>query len=226
MLISHSCFLFPIGSPIRQLLIVCDIVFSFVPIVMLYYSIKGYHYTHNENKYILRLFGFGLIATPIEIYLTQDYKLSFLCTLALCLLVCKIYYSQLNKYLKITLYVVLCFASQYLFEGGYNYVLFTLIILYTQYYKNRYLDDKWVFLCIGIVSFIDGFFYIYILYKTQVPILYILQTIESLSYMIGYVFVRWINNDDRMTNKFNKYFFYIAYPLQFFMIAMIKVISS
>lgn len=97
---------------------------------MLYFAIEGFYNTHNLRKYILRLTRFGVLATPAEIYLTEEPRGSFLTTLALCLITCLVHEKIKNTYIKLLLYLGLLVLAHIRFEGGYKYIIFTLLIIY------------------------------------------------------------------------------------------------
>lgn len=208
-------------------LYVVSIFFSrIVGPIMIYFLVDGYFYTKDIKKYLKRLLIFGIISwfsysfysygdlLPIRMNPFIIHTGGIIFNLFLCLLLIYILDKKNYSIIINVLITLLVFYISLFFDWGGYCVLLTLIFYYFR--GNKVL--KWILY--SIVCLVYGF-YIFI-----DPIKFSISTGNNI-YALGCLLVIPIiellyNGDSGKKNNFNKYFFYIYYPVHLIIIGLLK----
>ncbi len=204
---------------------------------MAYFLVQGYMHTKDLKKYALRLFVFALISWPCFVYYKYGTPLplaisdkavsvmhriysiplssgSFLLvythfgviyTLFLSLMLLRLYDDQkLSEPVKVCAFALLFLLS--LFGDWPIYDLLFTFIFYV-FRDNKKL--MWILYCVAaLMSFESGGFTLYGIYQTG---LFLVPVLLSL-----------YNGKRSIKNAFNKWFFYIFYPLHLLVLGLIR----
>lgn len=184
--------------------------------IMCFFLAEGYFYTQSKKKYGLRLFSFAVIS-QIPYSLAKHNKLftldfSMIFTLFLCFNILLIYDKVKNNLIKWLCIVVLIFIS-FLGDWGIFAPLWVLIFWIFRGNKSaiiiRYSVISTMVISLNIVFCVMNNMYL----KFAMFQIGVFGAIPlSLMY----------NGEPGRNNLFNKWFFYIIYPLHLLVIAIIK----
>ncbi|MCR5203355.1 MAG: conjugal transfer protein TraX [Lachnospiraceae bacterium] len=219
MLINHIAYAFLSDS--GYLFQICDGIGKFTAITMIYFLVDGYFYTKSLKKYFIRLLIFALISQPffyIVFCKGKDYfYLNFLFTLILCLLSVRIYYSKSNISIKYLIFIVIIVLSG-LCDWNFLAIIMTLLFLLVRDKRitlfTAYISSA---ICTSLMTFLPT------LKGGKNSLLEII--IGFIFMLFSYVLIRYFYNGKKALKyvKFNKYFFYIFYPLHLIIISLFMV---
>ena len=203
MLIDHVALLFiPSSSCVYT---ICRFIGKLTAPIMCYFLAEGYSYTTSKFKYGVRLFAFSIIsqfAFSLAFYNTLfTFKLNMIFTLFLCFLVLLSYEKIRNKEIKFVAILCLIVLSDFCDWG----IFAPLWVLYFYIFKGKILAQ--------VVSY-------YSITVLVIEIKYIIiknygwSNILILMGLFLFIPVLYLYNGKKgNSNKFNKWFFYIFYPL-------------
>jgi len=203
MVIDHIAYMFiPASNSIYSM---CRIIGKLTAPIMCYFLATGYSYTSSKLKYATRLLIFAIISQPaftLAFYNTLfKFKFNMIFTLLLCFLILISYEKVKNKFIKWTVILSLVIFSYFCDWGIFAplWVLFFFIfkdkisLQVISFYITTIVGI--IIKCIIISNYSWKNILIYLGLFLFIPILYL------------------YNGKKGNTNKFNKWFFYIFYPL-------------
>ena len=167
---------------------------------------EGYVYTRSLKKYLLRLFIFAVSIQMPSILFGYDYPMNIFFTLFLGLLSIYIFnLKKMNVILKIILIGFILFFSQK-FKLDYG-IYGILVIINFNIFRNNKFKILMNFLVLNI-------------YNVIFPKVFDLPDTQLFS-LISLVFIFMYNGEK---GRSMKYFFYLFYPIHFFILEVIKFI--
>ena len=179
--------------------------------IMCYFLAEGYNYTSSKFKYGLRLFIFSIISQftfSLAFYNTLFIlRLNMIFTLFLCFLVLLIYDKIKNKLLK-CLSITLLIIVSYFSDWG---IFAPLWVLGFYIFKGTIIVQVIIYNIVTIITIV----FKYLLLKNILWYSYFGMFI-GLFLFIPLIFL--YNGQKGNNNKFNKWFFYIFYPLHLLII--------
>ena len=168
---------------------------------------EGYVHTRSLKKYLLRLFIFAVSIQMPSILFGYDYPMNIFFTLFLGLLsICIFNLKKMNVILKIILIGFILFFSQK-FKLDYG-IYGILVIINFNIFRNNKFKILMNFLVLNI-------------YNVIFPKVFDLPDTQLFS-LISLVFIFMYNGEK---GRSMKYFFYLFYPIHFFILEMVKKIS-
>ena len=204
MIIDHIAFLFiPLSSPIYS---ICRVIGKLTAPIMCYFLAEGYKYTSSKTKYATRLLVFAIIS-QFAFSLTFYHTLfslnlfNMIFTLFLCFLVLLSYEKIRNKLIKWI--VISCLvAVSYFSDWG---IFAPLWVLGFYVFENETLKQVVYYYTITIFV---------IIFKCIIINNYSWNNILIQLGLFLFIPVLYLYNGEKgNSNKFNKWFFYIFYPL-------------
>lgn len=219
MLLDHIAWgLLDFSSPVSQLF---HTLGRLTAPIMCYFLAEGYYYTKSKKKYAVRLAVFAVITQPVWCFFhqtsifTPDFNMFF--TLLLALGAIHVEAAVKNDFKKFILLALICCVS--LFSDWYVFSILWCVIFYRFREANQ---RKWIgFSIVGASYFIYNF--VAVMGRTDNDIsrsilssLYTLGVFMAIPLLISY------NGEKGGTGKFNKWFFYVFYPLHLLIIGIIK----
>ena len=167
---------------------------------------EGYVHTRSLKKYLLRLFIFAVSIQMPSILFGYDYPMNIFFTLFLGLLsICIFNLKKMNVILKIILIGFILFLSQK-FKLDYG-IYGILVIINFNIFRNNKFKILMNFLVLNI-------------YNVIFPKVFDLPDTQLFS-LISLVFIFMYNGEK---GRSMKYFFYLFYPIHFFILEVIKFI--
>lgn len=167
---------------------------------------EGYVHTRSLKKYLLRLFIFAVSIQMPSILFGYDYPMNIFFTLFLGLLsICIFNLKKMNVILKIILIGFILFFSQK-FKLDYG-IYGILVIINFNIFRNNKFKILMNFLVLNI-------------YNVIFPKVFDLPDTQLFS-LISLVFIFMYNGEK---GRSMKYFFYLFYPIHFFILEVIKFI--
>lgn len=167
---------------------------------------EGYVHTRSLKKYLLRLFIFAVSIQMPSILFGYDYPMNIFFTLFLGLLsICIFNLKKMNVILKIILIGFILFFSQK-FKLDYG-IYGILVIINFNIFRNNKFKILMNFLVLNI-------------YNVIFPKVFDLPDTQLFS-LISLVFIFMYNGEK---GRSMKYFFYLFYPIHFFILKVIKFI--
>ena len=167
---------------------------------------EGYVHTRSLKKYLLRLFIFAVSIQMPSILFGYDYPMNIFFTLFLGLLsICIFNLKKMNVILKIILIGFILFFSQK-FKLDYG-IYGILVIINFNIFRNNKFKVLMNFLVLNI-------------YNVIFPKVFDLPDTQLFS-LISLVFIFMYNGEK---GRSMKYFFYLFYPIHFFILEVIKFI--
>ena len=165
---------------------------------------EGYVHTRSLKKYLLRLFIFAVSIQMPSILFGYDYPMNIFFTLFLGLLsICIFNLKKMNVILKIILIGFILFFSQK-FKLDYG-IYGILVIINFNIFRNNKFKILMNFLVLNI-------------YNVIFPKVFDLPDTQLFS-LISLVFIFMYNGEK---GRSMKYFFYLFYPIHFFILEVIK----
>lgn len=223
MLLNHISYIFmEPGSVLSEIFL--DIGY-FTAIVMCYFLVEGFSYTHSKKKYAIRLAIFAAFSEfPYCLAFTGNGLLRFcglnmIFTLLICfvlLLCCEKISNTLLKVLAIIGLMLLSLISDWLLLAP----IFTLLFLWADGSEDK---TKTAFilstLLFGLFTFVNGIG----MFPIRINIFYSLTSMVGIA-LAGIVMI-YFYNGKRMEKgrKFSKWFFYLFYPLHLLVLGMIRI---
>lgn len=198
----------------------------FTAIIMCYFLVEGYQYTHSKKKYACRLMIFALISElPYCLAFTGNGILEFcglnmLFTLFICFCILFSIERITNVALKITSIVVLILLSL-VSDWALLAPIFTLLFIWANGSKNK---TKVAFvisiILFGLFNFIGGIGR----FSFITNILYALGSIVGVAF--AGVTIIYFYNGKRMKQGrvFSKWFFYWFYPVHLLVLGIIRIL--
>lgn len=228
MLLDHIAWYFiPINSVLAQ-------IFHFIgrltAPVMCYFVAEGYHYTKDINKYLKRLLIFSVICHVLFV-IKANYRLNgfksiilnsetILCqtsvfwTLFLGLLALVVWFSDIPKTAKFCLIIIICCVSYF---GDWMF-MGVLWVLFFGIFRGNFKKQTIAYYVVALIS----------IAYVVIPNIYAGKPIQQNFWQIGLLFPPLLlllyNGTRGNTNPFNKWFFYIFYPLHLAVLAIISFI--
>lgn len=200
----------------------------FTAVVMCYFMVEGYQYTHSKKKYLQRLILFAVISQiPYSLAFARGTYIEFqnfsmMTTLTLCFLILLTLEQVKNKPLKILLILFLIFLT-YFCDWPLLAPIYTLLFVWAQNSERRLKAA--FFLC----TLLEGV-YAFSLYITFYAYW------ESLGYTIyamagvalGGLCILFLYNGKRIEKgqKFSKWFFYFFYPGHLLILGIIRIAAG
>lgn len=197
--------------------------------IMCYFIAEGFHYTHDVNKYLKRLGIFAIICYPIFVlkayiakYGVENFvfdptvlfcQSSVFVTLFLGLLALKTWNSKLDIKAKVALIILFCLLSYF----GDWMCLGVLWVLFFGIFRGDFKKQVIAYYALALVS----------ITYVAVPSLIYGQPLTSLIWQLGQLVPPLIlllyNGKKGSSHPFNKWFFYIFYPLHLIIIELLKL---
>ena len=212
MIIDHIAFAFiPSSNPIYS---ICRFFGKLTAPIMCYFLAEGYNYTSSKMKYGLRLFIFSIIsqfAFSLAFYNTLFIlKLNMIFTLLICFLILLCYDKIKNKLLKVFSIILLIIVSYFsdwgifapLWVLGFYIFKGKITVQVISYYISTILAIVFKYILIKNISF--NSLLIYFGLFLFIPFMYL------------------YNGQKGNNSKFNKWFFYIFYPLHLLIIMVLS----
>lgn len=189
--------------------------------IMCYFIAQGAKYTSNKKKYLLRILTLALISQIPWTLVHENtlltfkffYELNTIFTLFLGLLILFILNSNLKKYIKIPLLIVIAISS---FICDYE-IIGILYILCFYYLEKKYIPATLPL--IYMLSTIIGIF-INDLNSFAIPVYIFI----NLGLLLTIPLLSLYNSKKEKSNAINKYAFYIYYPLHLLIIFIINIL--
>lgn len=193
--------------------------------IMTYFLVEGFHHTRNLNKYIMRLVIFNLISwipfsfmtsghlVPIflneEGHLCVSIQQSVMYTLTLALLALKAIHSdKLDSVSKILCVLGLCIVS---LIGDWSFLLICWALI-----MDRYRNDfKKLAVLFSVFSIIMSLLSMSVSENG-------LWECYQFGVILALIPLYFYNGSKDFDNKFNKWFFYVFYPLHMFVLAVFQ----
>lgn len=201
---------------------ICRTVGRLTAPVMCFFIAEGFHYTHSKLKYGTRLCIFALISqlaytfancsTLITWQLISDWNVIFTFLIGFLILLC--YDKISNRLLKWLAIILLCIVS---FMGDWG-VIAPLWILFFYIFRNNKVRKN-IFFC--LVAAIEIAYDIYFMFAHGTPLQYGLW---HFGLFLVVPLLLTYNGEKGNSSKFNKWIFYIFYPLQFIVFGLIKMV--
>lgn len=213
MLIDHIAFCFiPMSTPNYT---ICRVIGKLTAPIMCYFLAEGYNYTSSKFKYGVRLIIFSIIsqfAFSLAFYNTVfSLNLNMIFTLFICFIVLLSYEKIKNKMIKWLTILFLILISDFCDWG----IFAPLWVLGFYIFKEKKIAQVVAYYVITIIAII-----IKIIIINNYPW-------NSICIYLGlFLFIPAIsiyNGKKGNNNKFNKWFFYIFYPMHLFIIALIRL---
>ena len=171
------------------------------------------YFTKNIEKFLLRLFVFGILTQPFAMYFTYYYfsALNIMFTLFSGVGFVYLQEKQINTLLKYIL-----FSFVFLLSLFSDYSLFGFLYMVMVYF---YLKKQNVHYILGVVFFSFLMEQNFSIYSSFVSVL----TVLLLVFCVEKNYIKNIKNKKNRKIK-NKYLFYLLYPLQFLLIKYLVTI--
>lgn len=197
----------------------------FTAIVMCYFLVEGFQYTHSKKNYAIRLAVFALISEiPYCLAFTEGavigfYGLNMLFTLLICFLILLSIEKITNRALKIAAVLGLALLSVFS-DWALLAPIFTLLFVWSQdstaKKKIAFVVSALVF---GIFNFVGGIGR----FSVQTNILYALASMIGIA--LGGIAILYLYNGKRMERgkTFSKWFFYLFYPIHLLILGIIRI---
>lgn len=189
--------------------------------IMAFMLYEGYLHTKDIKKYVLRLGIFALISWPAySFYETRQFfalQFGVIYTLFLALLTIWMWdKSNLKKGLKIVLVVVSCILSLF---GDWP-IFDILWPLFLFIYKD---DPKKQWTWFSILIFIEVLLTNAMMIGSSIPYRQVFQTG---AFMVVPILALFYNGEPGKKNAFNKWFFYVFYPVHLLILAFIATLIN
>lgn len=235
MSIDHiAWFAFP-GYPQEALPIIMHIIGRLAFPIMAYFIAEGYQYTHNQKKYLLRIFIFALIShIPYMLQSSAFKEYGFLSLIPFAtgeginrflnqtsvlwayfiglLMLMVNDSSKINKYLKVLLIILLAILA---FPSDWSCIA-SLVILSIATNRNQ-----------PIKQIIWSMFYVTlytVIYAVFIDTIYGIIQLGVVLALIPLWFYNGKKSDNEKVNKVMKWFFYVYYPLHLLVLGIIGLI--
>lgn len=227
MILDHLAWAFvPTNSPLGQIM---HIFGRTTAPIMCFFIAEGFYYTRNVKKYILRMWIFSLISWfpflfmegivyfhdgNIKVNLLFSFMQSVIYTFLIGLLILVVIHSRkINKVFKVVLVILLLLLS---FIGDWMCIAPVWIIVF-----DRFRGD---FKKQAIAFFISSIILItFLIYKDFSNSLFQYSVLLALIPLSLYNGKRGGESDKKIVVSFNKWFFYIFYPLHMIIIGILKL---
>lgn len=197
----------------------------FTAIVMCYFLVEGFRYTHSKKMYGIRLAIFALLSeVPFCLAFTRNGIIEFkgmnmLFTLFLCFLILVAIENVSNKFLKVVTVIILVLLTKNS-DWALMAPIFTLLFIWANGSKNK-TKAAFVFsmLLFGSCNFITAASVL----STSASILYALETVIGM--VFAGVVIIYLYNGKRMEmgRNFSKWFFYLFYPVHLLILGFIRI---
>lgn len=197
----------------------------FTAIVMCYFLVEGYQYTHSKKNYAIRLLIFALISEfPYCFAFTESGILEFqglnmLFTLLICFCILTVVEKVSNIVLKIICVLGLILLSL-ISDWALLAPIFTLLFIWS---RNSEIKIKYAFavsmLLFGTFNFLGGIGE----FSIKTNIIYAIGSMLGIA--LAGIAIIYFYNGKRMNKgkKFSKWFFYFFYPVHLFILGLIRV---
>ncbi|MGN1192121.1 MAG: TraX family protein [Dorea sp.] len=184
----------------------------FTAVTMCYFLVEGYHYTHSRKKYAQRLLVFGVISQiPYSLALGAE-NLNMMFTLFLCFLIIFVMENVKNKGEKTGLIIALVFCTTFT-DWAWLAGIFTILFVWSKGKWKRtafsYTVDIVLFGLMNLLSYSNT-------YPTREAMIHSLISCMGIA-ASGIVILCFYNGKcSSKTGKYQKWFFYLFYPLHLF----------
>lgn len=198
----------------------------FTAIIMCYFLVEGYQYTHSKKKYAYRLIIYALISEiPYCLAFTENGVLEFrglnmLFTLFICFCILFVVERVKNTPLKVVSILILILLSL-VSDWPLLAPIFTLLFIWGKDSKKK-LKAAFVISIIlfGMFKFVGGIGR----FPLNTSILYALGRIVGVT-LAGIVIIYFYNGKRMERGKtFSKWFFYWFYPVHLFVLGIIRIL--
>lgn len=201
---------------------ICRTVGRLTAPIMCFFIAEGFFYTHSKLKYGTRLCIFALISqfsytfancsTLITWKLISNWNVIFTFFMGFLILLC--YEKINNRLLKWLAIILLCGIS---FIGDWG-VIAPLWILFFYLFRNNKVRKNILFCSVAIIEIVyDG----YLMFVERIPLQYGLW---HLGLFLTVPLLLMYNGEKGNNSKFNKWIFYIFYPLQFIVFGLLRMV--
>ncbi len=189
--------------------------------IMAFMLYEGYLHTKDIKKYALRLGIFALISWPAySFYETRNFfalQFGVIYTLFLALLILWMWdKANIKKWLKIVLVVVACLLSLF---GDWP-IFDILWPLFLFIYKD---DPKKQWTSFAIVTAVEVILVNLTSFSSAIPYR---QVFQIGAFMVIPILACWYNGKPGKKNAFNKWFFYVFYPVHLLILALIVTLIN
>ena len=189
--------------------------------IMAFMLYEGYLHTKDIKKYALRLGIFALISWPAySFYETRNFfalQFGVIYTLFLALLTLWMWdKANIKKWLKIVLVVVACILSLF---GDWP-IFDILWPLFLFIYKD---DPKKQWTSFAIVTAVEVILVNLTSFTSAIPYR---QVFQIGAFMVIPILACWYNGKPGKKNAFNKWFFYVFYPVHLLILALIVTLIN
>jgi TraX protein. len=201
---------------------ICRTIGRLTAPIMCFFIAEGFYYTRSKRKYGIRLVLFALISqlaytfsnrgTLVTLKLITDWNVIF--ALFIGFLVLLSYETITIKLVKCLAIIALCCIS-FISDWG---VVAPLWILFFYMYRNNVIKRYILF---GSVAIVEITYDICLMSAKQIPLQYGLWHLGL--FMVIPLLLTY-NGEKGRSGAFNKWIFYIFYPLQFIVFGMLKTV--
>lgn len=214
MIVDHIGYFFiPITSTIG---FACRLFGRITAPIMCYFLAEGYIYTSDKKKYGLRLLVFSLISQIAFYFATfkvgKEFQLNMIFNLFFSFLVLLSYDKIKNRFLKWLCILLLICACNFCDWG----ITPPLYILLFYIFRNDKKKQILSFCIISVFMIVKNM--IWCMLNNQV---WFIRLFDYGVFLAIPILCQY-NREKGSNSKFNKWFFYILYPLQFFVFGIIK----
>lgn len=223
MLLNHISTIFlPAGQLLSEVLL--DVGY-FTAVVMCYFLVEGFRYTHSKQRYALRLALFALLSElPYCLAFSEGRTLEFcgcnmLFTLLICFGILTVLHQVSSRPLQVILILLLVFLSVFS-DWALLAPAFTLLFAWAEGSEPR---TKWAFalsaLLFGAFNFLGGLGR----FSPLVNLLYALGGMAGI--VLAGLVILFCYNGKRMERgrSFSKWFFYLFYPVHLLVLGILRL---
>lgn len=196
--------------------------------IMAFFIVEGYKYTRSFKRYILRILIIGLIAAPfhfLTLGLAFGPSLNIMFTIALSLLVLKLYDKIKIRALFWVLYVIIIVPLTLFFEWSFPGVTMVLLFYIIKNEKTRRIFPP---ICAVLLNLVMSL--AFLIPGLEMPEMEGLTAdpnfmLVSATFMLGMLFASvLLANFNGERGKNMKWLFYIFYPAHFAVLAIVAII--
>ena len=220
MTIDHATWTFFPGYRTDSIVLILHIIGRLTAPIMMYFVVEGYYHTRNVKKYVLRMFGFALVAhVPYMLMVGHSVipfqdsivdQTSVMWTLALGLLALSVVKSENPKLRPWHKYVIVGACLTAAFCANWSTPAAASILLMGMSRGNFKKQMLWMSLCIGVYAAI---------YAVLIDVVYgVLQMAVVLSFPLLYSY-----KSQRGGWRGMKWFFYAYYPAHMAILGVVKI---
>ena len=197
----------------------------FTAIIMCFFLVEGFQYTHSKRNYAFRLAIFALISQiPYCLAFTQNGAIEFcgfnmIFTLLICFFI-KLTVDEISSKLLKTIIIFVLVLLSIFSDWALLAPVFTLLFIWAKDSRNKIKTSFLISMCLfGIFNFMGGIGR----FPMSTNIIYALGSMVGIA-LAGIVIVFLYNGKIMEKGKiFSKWFFYLFYPVHLLILGIIRI---